>query len=112
MKTTLDTARDVWQKKLNMPAVRGRVPLITCRTAIDFIPDYLSAGIAPSTTVPFQKHINGCADCAAILHTYRKTIELTRSFFHGPDPAFAPRPACNSAFSRRRIRSTHPLIVK
>jgi hypothetical protein len=89
-----------------------RVPLITCRTAIDFIPDYLSAGIAPSTTVPFQKHINGCADCAAILHTYRKTIELTRSFFHGPDPDFAPRPACNPAFSRRRIRSTHPLIVK
>ena len=87
-----------------------RVPLITCRAAIDFIPDYLSAGIAPSITVPFQKHINGCADCAAILRTYRKTIELTRSFLHGPD--FASRPACNSGFSRRRNNSTHPSITK
>ena len=86
------------------------VPLITCRTAVDLIPDYLSVGIAGSTTVPFQKHINGCADCAAILRTYWKTIELTRSFLHGPD--FASRPACYSGFSRRRIHPTHPLIAK
>jgi hypothetical protein len=92
-------------------AFRARsVPLITCRTAVDLIPDYLSVGITGSTTVPFQNHINGCADCAAILRTYRKTIELTRSFLHGPD--FASRPACNSGFSRRRIHSTHPSITK
>ena len=86
-----------------------RVPLITCRAAIDFIPDYLSAGIAPSITVPFQKHINGCADCAAILRTYRKTIELTRSFLHGPDSPLGPHAIRLS--SRRPTRSTHPSIV-
>lgn len=86
-----------------MPAVRGS--LITCRTAIDFIPDYLSVGIAGSTIVPFQKHINGCADCAAILRTYRKTIELTRSFLHDPD--FAPdRRAIRLSFAAGSIQRT------
>lgn len=84
--------------------------VITCRTAVDLIRDYVSASISASAAVPFGTHINGCADCAAILHTYRKTIALTRSFLHGPD--FAPRPACNSGFSRRRIQSTHPSITK
>lgn len=84
--------------------------VITCRNAVDLIPDYVSASISASAAVPFGTHINGCADCAAILRTYRKTIELTRSFLHGPD--FASRPACNSGSSRRRILSTHPSIVK
>jgi hypothetical protein len=64
--------------------------LITCRNAVDLIPDYLSASISASVAVPFGTHINGCADCTAILRTYRKTIELTRSFLHRQDLALRP----------------------
>jgi hypothetical protein len=61
--------------------------VITCRTAVKLIPDFLSASTGASTAVAFQSHIDGCADCAAILRTYRKTIELTRSFLHRQDLA-------------------------
>jgi hypothetical protein len=64
--------------------------VITCRNAVDLIPDYLSARITASAAVPFGSHINRCTDCAAILRTYRKTIELTRSFLHRQDLALRP----------------------
>jgi hypothetical protein len=84
---TSDIARNK-PRAHNAIASRTKPVVITCRNAVDLIPDYLSASISASAAVPFGTHINGCVDCAAILRTYRKTIELTRSFLHGPD--FAP----------------------
>lgn len=83
------------------------MPSITCRTIVDLIPDYLSASISPQATVRFQSHINGCRDCAAILRTYRKTIEITRSFLNRQDLALGRleiRLAVIAGFI-----STHPL---
>lgn len=65
--------------------------VINCRTAIDLIPDYLSASTSASAAMSFQRHIDGCTDCAAILRTYRKTIELTRSFLRRQDLALRSR---------------------
>jgi hypothetical protein len=83
--------------------------LMTCRTAVNLIPDYLSTRINVSGAMAFHSHIDDCTDCAAILRTYRKTIELTRTFLHRPSRTSAAR---NPAFFRRRIHSTHPLIIK
>jgi putative zinc finger protein len=64
--------------------------LMSCRTAVDLIPDYLSRSISTSADMALHSHIDGCADCAAILRTYEKTIELTRSFLHRRDLAIRP----------------------
>jgi len=81
-----------------------------CRTVIELIPDYLSASTGASTSVSFQSHINGCTDCAAILRTYRKTIELTRSYLHRQNRALwshlHPFSDCGGPDSFRRSRSS------
>jgi hypothetical protein len=69
--------------------------------------DYLSASISPQATMRFQSHINGCRDCAGILRTYRKTIELTRSFLHLPDLAL--RPLAELPGHDRRVRFNAPV---
>jgi len=65
--------------------------LMTCRTAVDLIPAYLSTSMSASAAMSFHRHINSCTDCAAILRTYRKTIELTRNLLHRSDLRPQPR---------------------
>lgn len=42
--------------------------------------DFLSGELSPETDSEFQKHLKICPDCVAFLNTYKKTVELTRSF--------------------------------
>ena len=54
----------------------------TCRHATDLLLDFLSGELDPETGSEFEKHLEVCPDCVAFLNTYKKTIELTRSFLH------------------------------
>ena len=40
----------------------------------------MSGELDPETTLEFEKHLEVCPDCVAFLNTYKKTVELTRSF--------------------------------
>jgi hypothetical protein len=52
----------------------------TCKDEVALIADYLAGRLAPVVLVAFEEHLGLCRDCAAFLSTYRKTIEVTKSF--------------------------------
>ena len=60
--------------------VKGAVPLTTCATEVALIGDYLASRLSSRMLNAFEKHLKDCPDCASFLRTYKKTIEVTRSF--------------------------------
>jgi hypothetical protein len=52
-----------------------------CEDEIAVIPGYLSSSLSSRVLRTFEEHLQGCHDCTAFLQTYKKTIEVTRSFF-------------------------------
>lgn len=60
--------------------VRGPVPPTTCATEVALIGDYLASRLSSRVLNAFEKHLKDCPDCASFLRTYKKTIEVTRSF--------------------------------
>ena len=55
-------------------------PPVTCTKEVALISDYLSGSLGPPVLDAFEEHLKVCSDCAAFLHTYKKTIEVTRAF--------------------------------
>jgi hypothetical protein len=62
----------------------GDVTSISCAQVIALTGDFLSDGLNRSERIAFEIHQHSCRDCSAFLRTYRKTIELTRSFLRQP----------------------------
>jgi hypothetical protein len=56
---------------------------LTCKTATSLIAKYISADLDPKVELSFEEHLRACPDCVAFLNTYKKTLELARSFL-GP----------------------------
>src|ERR1700741_2863902 len=54
--------------------------ITTCEDEIALLADYLSSSLSPRVLITFEAHLEDCRDCAAFLWTYKKTIEVTRSF--------------------------------
>jgi anti-sigma factor RsiW len=52
----------------------------TCRDATDLLLDFVSGELDFKTNIEFERHLEVCPDCVAFLNTYKKTIELTKSF--------------------------------
>src|SRR5262245_39553441 len=52
----------------------------TCREGVGFIDDYVSGDLSVASRAAFENHLKICPDCVAFLATYKKTIEITRSF--------------------------------
>lgn len=52
----------------------------TCRDASDLILDYINRELNPCTRIAFDEHLKNCPDCVSFLNTYKKTVELTKSF--------------------------------
>ena len=52
----------------------------TCKDATNLLLEFMSGELDPETTHEFKMHLEVCPDCVAFLNTYRKTVELTRSF--------------------------------
>ena len=54
----------------------------TCRDATELLLDFVNGELDSETGHEFEKHLEVCPDCVAFLNTYKKTIELTKTFFH------------------------------
>lgn len=52
----------------------------TCKDEVAVIADYLAGSLASTVLLAFEEHLGLCRDCAAFLNTYKKTIEVTKSF--------------------------------
>mgnify|MGYP003395824173 FL=1 len=52
----------------------------TCRDEVDLLSDYLTNDLSQAERRAFEAHLGACRDCGAFLATYKKTIEMTRSF--------------------------------
>jgi anti-sigma factor RsiW len=61
-------------------------PISTCRDEVNLISEYLSNNLSKSQRLAFETHLKACRDCGAFLATYKKTIELSRSFLRGRLP--------------------------
>ena len=72
-------------------------PISTCRDEVSLISDYWTDNLSQSERLAFEVHLSACRDCGAFLATYKKTIELSRSFLRGripnqPQPHLTLRP--------------------
>src|SRR3990172_5269179 len=52
----------------------------TCKRATSLIWDYLTGELDPEMAISFEDHLSKCSDCMAFLNTYKKTIQITRSY--------------------------------
>lgn len=52
----------------------------TCKDATNLLLEFMSGELDSETNLEFEKHLEVCPDCVAFLNTYKKTVELTRSF--------------------------------
>jgi hypothetical protein len=68
----------------------GKAPN-TCEREVEFIADYLASRLDLEELSAFESHLKACSDCAAFLQTYKKTIELTRTFLLIPGQSHPTR---------------------
>jgi len=61
-------------------AGQSRFRPLTCEKETALIADYLASNLSPADLASFENHLEECPDCKAFLQTYKKTIEITRSF--------------------------------
>ena len=61
-------------------ASKSRARPLTCEKETALIGDYLASELRPGTLAAFEKHLEECPDCKAFLQTYKKTVDITRSF--------------------------------
>lgn len=61
---------------------------MTCREFAEFLAEYESSEMSPTTRARFDAHLAECEDCVAYLESYRRTIEAARSAYD-PDSAIA-----------------------
>jgi len=74
----------LFDKKRKLRTVAESDP--SCEAEVSMIGDYLTGSMAPRLRDEFEQHLSLCADCAAFLKTYRKTIEVTRAFLRSQAP--------------------------
>jgi Putative zinc-finger len=77
------------RRRIYGPRDRLRAHL-TCREEVELISQYLAAVLDRSARRAFESHLAICPDCAAFLHTYKKTLELNRIFLARPARQLRP----------------------
>lgn len=78
---------------------------MTCREFADFISDYLSAELAPTSRLEFERHLELCANCRRYLDGYRETVRSSRQAFdddRAPVPSDVPEQLVRAILSVRR----------
>jgi anti-sigma factor RsiW len=61
--------------------------MVTCRTFVEFLMDYLSGSLAATERDEFDAHMAACTACVAYMKTYVETVELGKAAFKDPDAA-------------------------
>lgn len=67
--------------------------MLTCRDFIAFIADYLAGELLHVAREAFEYHLTDCPDCERYLHSYQRSITLSRTAFldlDGPVPNEVP----------------------
>jgi anti-sigma factor RsiW len=52
---------------------------LTCQHVTDVLVEYVTGEMEAGRRAAFERHLSGCSDCVAFLHTYRETIRTTRT---------------------------------
>jgi len=60
--------------------------MVTCRQANEFLDDYLAGELPRKQRLIFEWHIRLCSGCKDYLDQYRRSIDLCRDNFYGPEP--------------------------
>ena len=60
--------------------LKKKRPVESCRDEVSLIGNYLKDNLSAAERQAFETHLGACDDCRAFLATYKKTIEMTRSF--------------------------------
>lgn len=50
-----------------------------CRTFIEFLMDYLGAGLGAEARGTFEEHLAECPECVAYLRQYEQTVRLGKA---------------------------------
>ena len=82
-------------------ASESRFRPLTCEKETALIADYLASNLSPADFASFENHLEGCPDCKAFLQTYKKTIEITRSFLELESAKASRRKPARRAANRR-----------
>ena len=79
--------------------------MITCRQFEDFILAYLEGDLPEKQRFVFELHLKVCRECRDYLAAYRRTIEVSRRAFEGPDdpvPDEVPEDLVKAVLAARR----------
>lgn len=61
-------------------SIKGKEETAICRPIAEFVSHYLNGELDAETAKSFERHLAICPDCLSFLKTFKKTLELTRSF--------------------------------
>ena len=79
---------------------------MTCREFVDFLMEYLEAGLDPEARTTFEDHMDGCPTCLTYLDTYRETVALGKQILcDAPDgslPEDVPEDLVNAILAARK----------
>ena len=89
----------------NNKARKCRLRPLTCEKETALIADYLASNLGPADLASFENHLEKCPDCKAFLRTYKKTIEITRSFLELEFATARPRKLALRGANRRHRRN-------
>ena len=58
---------------------------MTCRELVDSVAAYLDGELPGEARPRFDEHLAACAECAAYVETYRRTVELAKGAYQDAD---------------------------
>jgi anti-sigma factor RsiW len=79
--------------------------MVTCRTFVEFLMDYLSGELDLTQRDAFDRHLADCVACVAYMRTYGETIVLGKAAFRDPEapvPADVPEDLVKAVLAARR----------
>jgi anti-sigma factor RsiW len=59
---------------------KSRQVEVSCQKATAVLTDYVNGRLDPSLEEAFDRHVSICPDCVAFLNTYKKAVQLAKSF--------------------------------
>jgi len=82
--------------------------MITCRTFVGFLMDYMSGELPERQRDEFDEHLAACVACVAYMKTYGDTIKLGKAAFGDQDAAVpddVPEDLVKAILAARRVDS-------